>query len=555
MRQITAMLLALAYVCAAQTTANKKTAGAVPVDPDARCAGCHQQIYAHYKLTPMARASGPAIDGLLAGEFTHELSGIHYKLSMQDGKAWLSYERPSADPTRALSGQQELRYYIGSGKRGRTYLFERDGFWFESPVNWYAKKQLWDMAPSQIGVREMPLTMLVSPDCLRCHASEVQASLPGSRNHYSDQPFLQTGITCASCHGDATAHLAQNGNGPILNPAKLDAERRDSICLQCHLEGETAVARLGYSMSSFHPGDRLFDQAVFFARDKKSDGTARSTSQWEALLLSVCKRKSGDRLTCSTCHDPHESPAPEQRIAYFREKCLTCHGSPAFVEKHHPKQQDCASCHMPALTAANVAHEQVTDHRILRRPELPMTGLANSVQSIPAELKTIGGIRAGDREFGLAYAQLATGGNPDLTSQAVHRLKDAEKSEPQEAADSTLHTELGFVEQLQGNRKAADQQYRKALRADPANSTAAGDLALILAQSGDFATAAQLWQTVFTNDPSQLTAGINLAIAECRLGNSQAAMAALDRLLLFSPDDTKARQLKRAIELNPCVAK
>ncbi len=308
-------------------------------------------------------------------------------------------------------------------------------------------------------------------------------------------------------------------------------------------------------MNSFRPGDRLFDQAVYFARNKKSDGSARSTSQWEALLLSACKRRSGDRLTCSTCHDPHESPTAEQRIAYFRTKCLTCHGSPSFVAKHHPEQQDCASCHMPALTAANVAHEQVTDHRTLRRPELLINSLNNPTQSGSSDLQTIGGVPADDRGFGLAYAQLATAGNPDLVAPAIHRLLTAEKSEAQEAADPTLHTELGFVEQLQGDRKAADQEYRKALRADPADSTAAGDLALILAQSGDLATAAHLWQTVFTNDPTQLTAGLNLVITECRLGNSQAATTALNRLLLFSPDDTKARQFKRSIELKPCVAR
>ena len=548
-------MLTLVSICALMTLPTRKAAGTTPADPDAKCADCHQPIYEHYRKTPMAHASGLATEGLLAGEFTHESSGVRYKLSLQDGKAWLSYERPSADPVRVLSGRQELLYYIGSGKRGRTYLFERDGFWFESPVNWYTKKQLWDMAPSQIGVHEMPLTMLVSPDCLHCHASQVQESLPGSRNHYRDQPFLQAGITCASCHGDATAHLAQNGRGPILNPAKLDAERRDSICLQCHLEGETAVARLGYSMNSFRPGDRLFDQAVYFARARKSDGSARSTSQWEALLSSACKRRSGDRLTCSTCHDPHESPTAGQRIAYFRMKCLTCHGSPSFVAKHHPEQQDCASCHMPALTAANVAHEQVTDHRILRRPEIQINSLNNPTQGGSSDLQTIGGVPAGDREFGLAYAQLATAGNPDLVAPAIHRLLTAEKSEAQEAADPTLHTELGFVEQLQGDRKAADQEYRKALRADPADSTAAGDLALILAQSGDLATAAHLWQTVFTNDPTQLTAGLNLVITECRLGNSQAATTALNRLLLFSPDDTKARQFKRSIELKPCIAR
>ena len=548
-------LLCLCYTGRSQTAAVRAEVPAVSADPDAKCAACHQQIYEHYKRTPMAHASGEAKDGLLAGAFTHAPSGVQYKLSLQGGRAWLSYQRTSADPLRSLNGQQQLLYYIGSGKRGRTYLFEREGFWFESPVNWYTKKQVWDMAPSQIGVHEMPFTMLVSPDCLHCHASQVQESLPGSRNHYREQPFLQTGITCASCHGDASAHLAQNGKGPILNPAKLDAERRDSICLQCHLEGETAVARPGYSMNSFYAGDRLFDQAVFFARDKKSDGTARSTSQWEALLLSACKRKSGDRLTCTTCHDPHQSPAPEQRVAYFREKCLSCHGSPVFVAKHHPEQQDCASCHMPALTAENVAHEQVTDHRILRRPTLLLDNFHALTPAASNEPRPIGGVPAGDREYGLADAQLATAGNPSLIGSAIHRLQAAERSDPRQSADATLHTELGFMEQLHGDRKAADLHYRTALHADPADSAAAGDLALLLAQSGDFATAARLWQTVFTNDPTQLTAGLNLAIAECTLGDTKAAESTLGRLLAFSPDDTKARQLRQAIALKPCVGR
>lgn len=74
-------------------------------------------------------------------------------------RAWLSYERPNASPQQALKGEQELSYFIGSGQRGRTYLFEKDGYWFESPVNWYSKQRVWDMNPKSIDVREMPFTL------------------------------------------------------------------------------------------------------------------------------------------------------------------------------------------------------------------------------------------------------------------------------------------------------------------------------------------------------------------------------------------------------------
>jgi hypothetical protein len=69
-------------------------------NPDAACAGCHREIYDSYQRTPMAQASGAAIDGLLPGEFTHAASGVHYRLFVRDGRAWLSYDRPNPPPPR-----------------------------------------------------------------------------------------------------------------------------------------------------------------------------------------------------------------------------------------------------------------------------------------------------------------------------------------------------------------------------------------------------------------------------------------------------------------------
>src|SRR5260370_41691704 len=39
-------------------------------NPDTVCAKCHQVIYNSYQKTPMAQASGEAMDGLVPGEFT-----------------------------------------------------------------------------------------------------------------------------------------------------------------------------------------------------------------------------------------------------------------------------------------------------------------------------------------------------------------------------------------------------------------------------------------------------------------------------------------------------
>ena len=105
----------------------------------------------------MANATGPAGEGFIAADFEHAASGIHYRITDEAGHVWLIYERN--DFARMLSGRQELRYFLGSGKRGRTYLFERQGYWFEAPINWYAKKQVWDMAPNCRWIRDVCIAM------------------------------------------------------------------------------------------------------------------------------------------------------------------------------------------------------------------------------------------------------------------------------------------------------------------------------------------------------------------------------------------------------------
>jgi hypothetical protein len=500
-------------------------------DPDKACAHCHQEIYRSYQATPMARASGLAADGLLPGEFTHAASGVHYRLFLRDGRAWLSYNRPGA----ALKGEQELTYFIGSGQRGRTYIFEKDGFWFESPVNWYSKQRVWDMNPKSLDAKEMPFTLKVDAGCLHCHSTGVQPTLAGAKNHFGEKPFLYPGITCQACHGDPSAHLASGGAAPILNPSKLPATKRDSVCLQCHLEGELAVNAPGRSLAAFVPGENLSDYVTHFVHAGELGPNGRATSQWEALLQSKCKQKSGDRLTCTTCHDPHVSPPVEQRVSYFRSRCLTCHGEAAFVSKHHPDEPDCTACHMPREKTADVAHEQLTDHRIQRGPGLSQAEKTN-------ELTAVGGSAVSDRDLGLAYFQLALQGDRQSGQKAMALLQQYERHSG-DSVDPDLHRALGFLDQMSGDRSSAMREYEAALHADPQDSVANGDLAILELHAGDTQSAITRLQKASENDPGETTAAMDLALVACATGNIPLATKSLQRLLEFSPDDRKARQL------------
>ena len=104
----------------------------------------------------MARASGRAIENVIPADFVHSKSGVHYRIHPEANRVWLDFDRPNDS---AVRGKRELLYYIGSGRRGLSYLFAQNGFLFESPVNWYGHEQRWDMAPAYQSATEIPLNL------------------------------------------------------------------------------------------------------------------------------------------------------------------------------------------------------------------------------------------------------------------------------------------------------------------------------------------------------------------------------------------------------------
>ena len=490
----------------------------------------------------MARGSGPAVDGFLQGNFLHAASGIRYSVFLRDGKAWMSYNRNASPETSneqvPLHGEKQLHYFIGSGHRGRTYLYQENGQWFEAPINYYSKRRLWDMAPNYGASKTMPTALPIDSNCLHCHATDVQTALPEARNKYAGPPFKQGGIGCTACHGDPSKHLAEQGRGPIVNPGKLSPTLRDSTCLQCHLEGDIAIYRAGTSLSQFRVGADLADYAVYFVKTSAESGGGRASSQYEALLHSACKVSSGDKLTCTTCHDPHSSPSPEERVNYFRSKCLACHAGTLMTTGHHPEQKDCAACHMPTREPTDISHEQVTDHNIQRRPSTTSSAFRFRDLADSDELLPVGNVSAGDREFGLAYAQLAEHGNQKAGEKALRLLLKAEKDG---ANDVQLHTQLGVIEQMSGNKIGARKEYEDALMENPYESTALGNFAVLDATSGRTADAINLLQRAVDADPSQMAAGLNLAFIECKIGNKKKALEILTGLSRFNPDDPTLR--------------
>jgi predicted CXXCH cytochrome family protein len=509
------------------------------------CAKCHASIYTSYLQAPMAHASGPATENLIAGDFHDKKSGIEYRVYEENGKVWLSFERPG-DPL--VRGKRELLYYIGQGRRGRTYLFSVDGFVFESPVNWYTDQHMWDMAPGYRNAPEAPMNLPALSSCLDCHVSGIRPPIQGTENRYRMPLFAYAGVTCERCHGPGAAHVT---GGAIVNPAKLSPDRRDAICMQCHLEGKAAIERPGKHLYEFRPGDDLSDYVRYYVEKDSSAAGLRAASQFEALAQSACKKKSGDAMSCTSCHDPHRSPSPEERTAFYRGKCLACHGA-AFGEKHHPNQPDCTKCHMPANPSSDVAHTEVTDHRIPRRPStLPLeNATANSLPSVPQLVPFPPSPKDNDdlRDRALALETLAGGGNEAAAKPAEQLLRKALAESPD---DPALLSALGYIEQTHGHSNDALELYQRALARDPNLIDAATNLGVLKAKSGHMGEAVTLWEGAFQRAPGRSSVGMNLARAFCSAGQIDKARDFTLRVLEFNPDLHSAKQLLHGLNETP----
>jgi len=257
-------------------------------------------------------------------------------------------------------------------------------------------------------------------------------------------------------------------------------------------------------------------------------------------------------MTCTSCHDPHKSVAPEDRVTFYRTKCLACHGAGVFAFKHHPKQPDCAGCHMPQIPSTDVAHTEVTDHRILRHPESQARGTGTPADSHGAALPELAPFPSDappdPRDFALAWQSIVSSGMTAAQPKAEQLLREALKSSP---SDPALLSALGYIAQQKGDSDQARALYQKALQEDSTLVDAAANLGVLEAQQGHVAEAIKLWQSAFERAPGRSEIGMNLARVYCGTRQFDAARDSVLRVLRFNPDLAAAKKLITGLTASP----
>jgi Flp pilus assembly protein TadD len=447
-----------------------------------------------------------------SGGASFDAQGLRYSIIHEDGRVIHQETRHDASGRVVAQNQAEVSYVIGSGRQAFSFLIERDGFLFESPITWYARKRRWGLSPNY-EVRNYHFERPILSECLFCHANRVERTT-SAINRYKTPIFRGYAIGCERCHGPGELHVRQprvvdGRDVTIVNPADLEPSLRDAVCEQCHLIGPKRIARVGTRSEDFRPGLPFYRFWSVFVPSGSVDDN-RFAGQAEQMHDSRCFRASSGRLGCISCHDPHELPSPEEKPAFYRDRCLECHAEkgcrlPANARLQRDQNDDCTACHMPRSSSSNNAHVATTDHRIRRRPDAhekqpPLS--TSSGDRRGSSLVHFHGAMLDDRERALAERDrgiaLCREGRREGAGEALALLEAALAVRPD---DLTAWEAKGEALGRLGRPEDGLAAYRRALSQDPTRQTALEGAAYLAFGSGRYKDAIALWRRAIAVNP------------------------------------------------------
>ena len=256
------------------------------------------------------------------------------------------------------------------------------------------------------------------------------------------------------------------------------------------------------------------------------------------MAQSGCKRVSGDRLWCGSCHDPHVRPGPAEKAAWFNGKCLNCHAASACTESESVRRSNndnCTACHMPKNPAGDADHVVYTNHSIQRRPGASRTAASQAV------LLPFGRSAPGPRESGLAYAIVGLReGSSAYRTRAFGLLREALRTNPEDPQA------LSYLADLYNGRGDADNAvrlYEKLWSIDQTGASAPTVLGGRQMEQGNLEAAIALWRAALRANPALVLVRANLAVALLRTGRPAEARKVLEKALEFNPAFQGARDL------------
>ncbi|MBO0723156.1 MAG: hypothetical protein J2P41_20200, partial [Blastocatellia bacterium] len=268
-------------------------------------------------------------------------AGVYFKMERRGP----DFFQTASDATSGRSRTERFDIVIGSGRKGQSYLYWREGLLYQLPVSYLRGIEEWINSPGYPD-GQINFARVIQPRCLECHSTTFNLELVDGRPRYS--AAYELGIRCAKCHGEGDQHVSYHTAHPeekegryILNPARFPRDRQMDNCALCH-SGAWDPRRPPFS---YHPGQKLDDYAPAGAGEADPSADVHG-NQIALLRQSKCFRASPE-MSCSTCHDVHQQERDSVKLA---NKCLSCHqaGQCKIGQSIGAEIMNyCIDCHMP----------------------------------------------------------------------------------------------------------------------------------------------------------------------------------------------------------------
>lgn len=344
------------------------------------CQPCHQEIYDSYLKTGMGRSLyRPRKDELIERFGPAEVvldvhSGYSYHPYWSGDSLYILEFRLAGTDT-SYQRRERIDYIVGSGHQTRSYLLERNGHFYEAPITWYVTRARWDLSPGYEDGQNTRFDRAIGEECMACHTGHI-AFEKGTLNQFRE---VSLGIDCEKCHGPGAIHIERKEAGElidvgkyidytIVNPRKLALDKQFDVCQQCHLQGVNVLVD-GKSVTDFRPGMDLSEVYDIYIEKYKDEASFGIASHAERLQQSRCFIASAGEMTCTTCHNPHESVQLTDPQVFVKQ-CQSCHGGEEQLdcgiapEMMAANDGDCISCHMPKGGTSDIPHVSFSDHFI-----------------------------------------------------------------------------------------------------------------------------------------------------------------------------------------------
>ncbi|GAB4264518.1 MAG: hypothetical protein Kow0092_16240 [Deferrisomatales bacterium] len=282
------------------------------------CRACHPKEYAQWRLTPHARMLVDATRdpfAVLADDFNENIPFSEGDIVYSVGSHWI-----------------------------QKYLTRIDGVLYVLPKYWNIAERRWE--PYSIwNWREQPYNI----HCDGCHAVGFDPET---------ESFFEPGVGCEACHGPGQEHVRTGGRlTAIVNPANLDADRAQMVCMACHTDGMDKATETYPFPVGFVPGEDLNDYFTeFFMPKPKSKswywGTMDLRERKRMWYFFQSKFYSTSRA-CEVCGFDRGITQHRERYMSPSEYCGTCHKVryENFFEHsgHRPGKVGCRDCHVPEI--------------------------------------------------------------------------------------------------------------------------------------------------------------------------------------------------------------